>query len=130
MKKLMFLFLLLSFTKTYSQQYFLVTGKVVDTLQQPLSAASVFCQNTTIGTTANTSGEFKLYLPEGGYNLVITYTGYQTQSIQISNATQSPLTIILKPKEKELAEVVIQNRKILLAPLLMLKNVYSKILKH
>ena len=108
MKQLLFLSLLFSLTKTYSQQY-VITGKVVDTLQQPLTGASVFCQNTTIGTAANTSGEFKLYLPEGGYNLIITYTGYQTQSIQISNTTQSPVTIVLKPKEKELAEVVIQN---------------------
>lgn len=99
----------MSFTKTYSQQYYTVSGKVVDTLQQPLSAASVFCQNTTIGTLANTSGEFKLYLPQGGYNLIITYTGYQTQSVQISNTAPSPITIVLKPKEKELEEVVIQN---------------------
>ena len=108
MKKLFSLLIVFSFTKSFSQQY-VITGKVVDTLQQPLSAASIFCQNTTIGTSANSSGEFKLYLPEGGYNLIITYTGYQTQSIQISNATQSPITIVLKPKEKELAEVVIQN---------------------
>jgi CarboxypepD_reg-like domain len=109
MKKLFILFLVFSFTKIYSQQYFVLSGTVVDTLQQPLSAASVFCQNTTIGTSASTSGEFKLYLPEGGYNLIVTYTGYQTQSIQISNSTPSPITIVLKPKEKELAEVIVQS---------------------
>ncbi|HET9057239.1 MAG TPA: carboxypeptidase-like regulatory domain-containing protein [Chitinophagaceae bacterium] len=109
MKRALLLCLLLSFLKTYSQQYYVVTGKVLDTLQQPLSGASVFCQNTTVGTLANAAGEFKLYLPEGGYNLVISYTGYQTQSLQISNITEFPLTIVLKQIEKELAEVVVQN---------------------
>ncbi|RTL58385.1 MAG: carboxypeptidase-like regulatory domain-containing protein [Sphingobacteriales bacterium] len=108
MKRLLLLSALFVFSKTYSQ-YYTITGKVVDTLQQPLPGASVFAQNTTIGTAANTAGEFKIYLPDGGYNLIFTVAGYQTQSIQVSGNNKEPLTIILKPKEKEMGEVVIQN---------------------
>jgi CarboxypepD_reg-like domain len=109
MKKLIVLLLLVSFIKTYSQQYYILTGKVVDTLQQPLPAASIFAQNTTIGTAAGTTGEFKLYLPDGGYNLIVTFTGYKTQSIQISNNNKEPLNIVMVPAEKEMGEVIIQN---------------------
>ncbi|MBI2730436.1 MAG: carboxypeptidase-like regulatory domain-containing protein [Sphingobacteriales bacterium] len=108
MKRSILLLLVFLFSKTYGQQY-IITGKITDTLQQPLPGASVFCQNTTIGTAANITGEFKLYLPDGGYNLIVTFTGYQTQSLQVSNANKEPLVIILKPKEKELEEVVVQN---------------------
>jgi hypothetical protein len=109
MKKIIFLLTLLVFTKTYSQQYFLVTGKVLDTLQQPLAGASVFAQNTTLGTAADNAGQFKLYLPEGGYHLIISVAGYQTQSVQISGSTKDPLSIVLLPQEKEMGEVIIQN---------------------
>lgn len=108
MKKLLLLIFILFSSKTYSQ-YYIISGTVVDTLQQPLPGASVFAQNTTIGTAADAHGEFKLYVPAGGYDLIITFTGYQTQSIRVANSNTEPLHIVLKPKEKEMDEVVIQN---------------------
>lgn len=108
MKKLLLLIFIFFSSKTYSQ-YYTISGTVVDTLQQPLPGASVFAQNTTIGTAADAHGEFKLYVPAGGYDLIITFTGYQTQSIRVANSNTEPLHIVLKPREKEMEEVVIQN---------------------
>lgn len=108
MKKLLLLIFILFSSKTYSQ-YYIISGTVVDTLQQPLPGASVFAQNTTIGTAADAHGEFKLYVPAGGYDLIITFTGYQTQSIRVASSNTEPLHIVLKPIEKEMEEVVIQN---------------------
>jgi hypothetical protein len=54
----------------------------------------------------NAEGNFILKLPNGGYELVITYTGYETESMRISNATAGENIVIeLKAKEKSLEEV-------------------------
>ncbi|MFT3703388.1 MAG: carboxypeptidase-like regulatory domain-containing protein [Agriterribacter sp.] len=94
----------------FAQGSFRVAGKVVDaTTKQPLQGASVFCQNTTIGTVTNESGEFHLMLNNGGYELAISYSGLETQSVRINNTMPdiAALTIELKPKEKSLEEVAI-----------------------
>lgn len=93
-----------------AQGSFRVAGKIIDSLtQQPLQGASVFCQNTTIGTVTNANGEFRLSLSNGGYDLVISFMGLETQSVRISNTMPgvTDLTIALKQKEKSLEEVAI-----------------------
>ena len=87
---------------------FAVTGKVTDSATgQALAGASVFCQNTTFGTISNSDGEFKLWLPAGGYDLVISYTGYETQALRIHSSKATNMPIALKAKEKMLQEVAI-----------------------
>ena len=101
---------IMSFTVS-AQSYFYIKGKVVDdSTRLPLEGASVLCQNTTKGTITNTEGEFRMELPAGGHNLVITYTGYESESVRISSSqdNSNELNIILKKKEKKLEEVVIQ----------------------
>jgi hypothetical protein len=94
----------------FSQTYYIVHGKVLGAdNKQPLQGASVFAQNTTIGTATDAEGNFKIYLPDGGYNLVITYTGYNTESRRISNADANDKNIVfeLGLKEKEMADVAV-----------------------
>ena len=88
---------------------FTVTGTVLDSAsREPLNAASVFCQNTTLGTTTNKQGEFSLALKSGGYDLIFTYTGYQTQTIRITGDV-SKFEILLSKEDKSLGEVVIKS---------------------
>lgn len=94
----------------FAQSSFRVAGKIIDaTTKQPLQGASVFCQNTTIGTVSNADGEFGLTLSNGGYDLAVSFMGLETQSIRINNTTPdiTNLTIELKQKEKSLEEVAI-----------------------
>ena len=92
-----------------AQNNFIVSGKVLnETTGTPMAAASVFAQNTTIGTITDESGNFKLSLPQGGYDLVITFTGYRTESRRITTADAgAAININLKEKEKELETVAI-----------------------
>lgn len=100
-----FLLIICSFI-TYGQ--FTVSGKVVDAESKaPLSSASVYCQNTTIGTITNKEGEFSLSLKSGGYELIISYTGYQTQRLQIAHSDSHLVAIALAKEEKSLGEVII-----------------------
>jgi hypothetical protein len=92
------------------QKTFLIMGKVVDSAtRQPLSGASAYCQNSTYGTTSNGDGYFAMRLPNGGYELVLSYTGYEKKSIRISNTQISAdtLEIALPQVDKTLAEVSI-----------------------
>jgi hypothetical protein len=91
-----------------SAQDFVMTGKITDSTGiTPLAGASVFCQNTTFGTVSNAEGAFTIKLPNGGYDLVISYTGYETQSVRISTASANNLLIALKPKDKSMQEVAV-----------------------
>ena len=88
---------------------FSVDGKVVDKSGQPLTGASVFCTNTTIGTLSKNDGSFHLRLANGGYDLVISYTGYETQSVRIGkdHKDTDTLTITLKEQDKSLEQAVV-----------------------
>ena len=110
MKTTIFLAFLFMFPVLAGAQSYTVSGTVIDNKsQQPLGGASVFCQNTTIGTLTNSNGEFRLTVPAGGYDIVISYTGYETQSARISQQADNlqSLRFVLKEKDKSLEEVSI-----------------------
>ncbi|HEU5366783.1 MAG TPA: carboxypeptidase-like regulatory domain-containing protein [Hanamia sp.] len=102
-------FLLTPFKLTAQTSYFLVKGKVVDkNTKAPLAGASVFAQNTTIGEASDAQGNFSIRLPEGGYSLVTTFTGYETESIRVNASSQNDsLVFELNPEEKSLEAVTI-----------------------
>lgn len=92
---------------TFSQGTYTVAGKIIDkNTKAPLQGASVFAQNTTFGMASDAEGNFRLKLPYGGYELIITFTGYETESMRISNTTAGETLVIeVTPIEKSLQEV-------------------------
>jgi hypothetical protein len=108
MRKIFILFSGILLYLNVQSQPFMASGKVIDKQSgQALSGASVFCQNTTLGTTTNSQGEFSLNLASGGYDLIVSFSGYETFSLRINNNTENirALTIDLKQKDKSLEEV-------------------------
>ncbi|MEK7227187.1 MAG: carboxypeptidase-like regulatory domain-containing protein, partial [Bacteroidota bacterium] len=98
-------FLCLSFI---GRSQFTVTGLVLDSSsREPLVSASVFCQNTTSGAYTNKQGEFSLSLKSGGYDLIISYTGYQTQTIRVNEANK--LEVLMIKEDKSMSEVIIKS---------------------
>jgi hypothetical protein len=107
MQKLLSLFISILLIQAASAQY-TVTGTVLDSSsREPLNAASVFCQNTTLGTATNKQGEFSLNLKSGGYDLIFSYTGYKTQTIRVSE--NNKLEVLMLKEDKSLGEVVLKN---------------------
>jgi hypothetical protein len=112
MKKTAFFLIFISIAHLALSQAknFSIMGKVVDSASgQPLSKASVFCQNTTYGTITNNDGLFYMQLPNGGYDLVISYTGYEKKLNRISNtnASADTMLIALSQQNTSMAEVAV-----------------------
>lgn len=87
-----------------------LTGVVVDAeTAAPLEGASVFAQNTTHGTITAKDGSFSLPLSKGGYEIVISYTGYKKVQQNVQAGTDDKLTIKLQKEDASLGEVVITS---------------------
>ena len=111
MTKQILIVLTLFFFNTISSaqisSYF-VKGKVINAQsKQPMQGASVFAENTTLGTATDQDGNFVLELPIGGYSLVVTFTGFNTQSFRISNIETNNIDVEMTVKEKSLEEVAV-----------------------
>ena len=112
MKNILFcLFVILNCVPALCQdKMFYIHGKVADEKTgSPLANASVFCQNTTTGTISNNEGQFAMRLSNGGYDLVVSYTGYETQVLRVSNSTKDTLFIQMKEASKNLGEVAVMG---------------------
>jgi hypothetical protein len=110
MKKLVYSIVLLLFALSAGAQQFSVLGKVIDSATgQPMSKASAFCQNTTFGTITNNDGLFYMNLPNGGYDLIISFTGYEKQVRRISNtlANTDTMVFMMVPQDNSMAEVAV-----------------------
>lgn len=82
-----------------------IKGKVVDTQQNPLFAATVVVKETFNGVSTDIDGNFELDVPANAI-LVISYLGYATKEVEVGNQTQ--LTIILQEDDNlKLSEVVV-----------------------
>lgn len=64
---LSFIFLIISFPMQAQASWHIIKGKVIDkNTKVRLQGASVFAQNTTIGSATDAKGYFGIRLPEGG----------------------------------------------------------------
>ena len=82
MKNFVYLILFFPFTLT-AQRY--ISGQITDAENnEPVSAATVFISNTTVGTATDTEGYYRLRIPgEGSYQLTISHVGYQSVFMDI-----------------------------------------------
>ena len=104
---LLLLFTLLTLS-AWSQRS--VKGMVKDAATNlPIAGASVFLNNTSVGTATNSNGEFELFLPSGKYELIVSSISYATANQTVSSfEAPSYLTIKLNPKAQELETVVVE----------------------
>ncbi|MFN2457071.1 MAG: carboxypeptidase-like regulatory domain-containing protein [Chitinophagaceae bacterium] len=87
-----------------------IMGQVLDAeTKLPLEGASVFAQNTTLGTITDKEGNFKLQLKRGGYELVVSYTGYTSKRVNIEANENQTINIQLQKEDNSLSEVVIKS---------------------
>lgn len=97
--------LLFFVTPIYSQNNNAVTGKVVDTNNEPLIGVTIQEVGTTNGTVTDISGNYSIKVEFGNANLKFTYIGYEEQQINVDNRTS--INIILREESSILDEVVV-----------------------
>jgi TonB-linked SusC/RagA family outer membrane protein len=81
-----------------------VTGKVTDKANLPLPGANIIIKGTSTGTQTDFDGNFSIETVSGDV-LVVSYLGYVTQEISITN--QASLAIKLVEDTNNLDEVVV-----------------------
>ena len=63
----------------------LVSGTVASSDAKPLPGASVIIKGTNSGTITDAKGDFQLKMPANGGILAISFVGYKTQEVTVSN---------------------------------------------
>lgn len=86
-----------------------VKGHVLDEHSEPVIGANIYWEGTQQGTTSDANGFFELMQKNGNKNLVVSYIGYTTSVIPVTD-TSKPLKVILVG-EVTLQEVVVSERK-------------------
>ncbi len=85
-----------------------VSGKVVDEKNLPLPGASVSISGTSISTSTDQDGNFRLPgVPAGSQTLVVRFIGYnpKTQAIRVTGPVS--VEVMLTPSSQNLGEVVV-----------------------
>ena len=93
MKKLLgllFFTVVLSFSLSAQRT---VSGVITDNDGLPMIGANVIASGTDVGTITDIDGSFVLDVPDGINELVISYTGYSTQNIDITGQSNFVLTL-------------------------------------
>ena len=95
--------LLLVSVAAYAQQS--ISGKITDAEGLPLIGATVLEVGTTNGTVADLEGKFSMTVSDGAEQLRVSYTGFETQLVPVTSATNYNIT--MAENSSTLDEVVV-----------------------
>ncbi len=101
--------LLVFLSCSLSAQSLLVRGKITDQHGLAVPFASIYQRNTTIGTSANSEGEYSLRLNAGKHELYYKAIGYRQEVREIDLLTNYNLDVTLTQAVFELADVIVRS---------------------
>jgi hypothetical protein len=91
-----------------------ISGKVLDENEKPLSNVSVTILGQQKGISTSDSGTFRIKVPaDKAFALVFSYSGYKTaqQNFLLNENESEQITIRLEPGQGVLEEVVIKDQR-------------------
>ena len=90
-----------------------ISGRVIDTTQEPLVGATITLkEKPSVGTTTDTEGRYTLTLPDQKeYTVQVSFVGYVTATKKTTAARQGRLDFILKEDQMNLSTVVITGTR-------------------
>ena len=104
MKKLLLLFVMVSFGLSFAFAQKTITGKVTDAKGDAIIGGNVIAKGTSLGTITDYDGMFKISVPDNAKTLVFSYTGYESQEINIGSSSVINVKLV---EGKLLEEVVV-----------------------
>lgn len=129
MRKVLLIFLLNTFFLSLWAQQDIVylKGKVLEQIEVeklPIIGANVYWSNTTVGTTTDANGNFKLSRLKTNNKLVVSFVGYQSDTILVNN--QDYIIVNLR-NSVDLDEVTVTYRK-KSTEVSLLNPIYTKVI--
>ncbi|NVM67293.1 TonB-linked SusC/RagA family outer membrane protein [Mucilaginibacter sp. SG538B] len=82
-----------------------ITGKITDSKNHPIGGVNITLKGTSTGTTSDSSGDYKLTVPDGGGTLVFSYVGFETKEVIITR--NNVINVQLTEVSQKLSEVVV-----------------------
>jgi TonB-linked SusC/RagA family outer membrane protein len=82
-----------------------ISGKVTGDDGKPLPGASILAKGSTIGTTTDGDGLYKLTVPNGTETIIVSFIGYVTRTVTLGNSSE--LNVTLSPDSQTLTDVVV-----------------------
>ncbi|WP_164108712.1 MULTISPECIES: SusC/RagA family TonB-linked outer membrane protein [Sphingobacterium] len=70
----------------------IIKGKITNEAGKPLVGATVQVEGQKLGCTCGNNGEFELKVPKEGINLIVSFVGYEKQTVK----AKKEMTIVLK----------------------------------
>ena len=82
-----------------------ITGTVSDQEGNPLAGATIRAKVSTVGVLSDNQGKFRITIPDDEATLIISYIGFVTQEVSVTDRTSIDVTLVSTSAEVE--EVVI-----------------------
>jgi TonB-dependent starch-binding outer membrane protein SusC len=82
-----------------------VSGRVLDSDNQPIPGVNVLVKGTSVGTTSDADGNYTIEMPDESKILVFSFIGYLTQEVDVSDRTTVDVTLVADIQQ--LSEVVV-----------------------
>jgi len=105
---LILLIILAAFSSTFAQKTF--TGFVLDARTgKTLPNANIQIENTYRGTITNNDGKYTLKIYKLPASIIVTYIGYNSKKISLTESSPSSLTIKLTPTVIQLKPITVSD---------------------
>jgi hypothetical protein len=102
-------FFIFFFVSLFSIAQITIRGTVYEA-SGPLEGVALYFNNTMLGTTTNSNGEFSIPTKKGQYELIVSYLGYKKIIYVLNTSTyKKPLVFALEEESNTLDEVIIKN---------------------
>ena len=82
-----------------------ISGRVVDSMGEPLPGVSIVIKGTAIGTISDMDGDYTLEVPEGKHEITYAFIGFDTIDVPLSYSDE--VNVQLEASKLDLDEVVV-----------------------
>jgi len=110
LRTLLSILFIFSIFTTYAQENYIINGVIKDSSSnETLYGVNILVANSNFGAVTNEYGFYSLKLPEGNHQIIISYLGYQEQTITVDLSENITLNFSLSETSESLDEVVITD---------------------